>query len=465
MVAAPPAVGLVSSQVRAHRFGFALAWAVAIAAYAAFGAWLVSHPPQLSSDDALFFAHGLVRYSILDLSPQFPGYPGFIAMGRVLLPFAGGDPLHALALLTGFIAIALPPMAALIAFRHAGPGWPPVAAFLLTLTMPLLPDLALSLLSDGVALVFLLLFLVLLPGKGQPYRLRALLAGVALGWALACRPSDVALLGGAGLGALIADRRLFWPGLAGGLIVVLPTAAVMLVIEPLYLTEGLRFTEGHALIWGNTPLSRGPHGDNWFEAIAAMPAGLWLVSADAVGVVVALRYARGLAAAPLAILVALLAHAAWIAGFQNPDSLRHLAPLLLLGGLLIVLIAPRLRGLGIPLTVLCGLFQIWSLVSGTELRPSEPPPLQSAITYLRGQGQGAAVATNQGVFLLRDALPATRVYDMHYPADAALGLATATGPTFRLTSTSQSENEPATTFPGRFIGEPTLYLYRTNSAD
>ena len=69
------------------------------------------------------------------------------------------------------------------------------------------------------------------------------------------------------------------------------------------------------------------------------------------------------------------------------------------------------------------------------------------------------------VFTLRAGLPDIRVYDSHYTADAALGLASATGPAFRLTGTPLAGTPPAAVFPARFPGERMLYLYPASVAN
>jgi hypothetical protein len=439
------------------------AWVAALGAYAAVAGWLFAHPPMLSSDDALFFLRGLTRFSILDFSPQFPGYPGFIAMGRLLLPIAG-SPLAALGGLTTLLALSLPPLAALIVWRN-GDAWRALGAFVLALAMPLLPDLALSLLSDGAGIAFLLLCLSLLPRCDQAVRgWPALFAGVALGWAAACRPSDAVLLAGAAAGALVAAPRLFWPALGGFLLVAVPALAAMVVLEPLYFSEALRFTEGHALIWGNTPFAIGGTGGNWLDALASMRDGLLLAVLLGAGVIVAAPRLRVGPPVLSAATLAVVAHAIWIVAFQNPDSLRHLSPIFVLGPLVLILSCAAW-----PRTAVVGVIACLILELGAGLPLLDPavdarPPPIAAETWLRAQPPGAVLATNDGVFLLRAGLPDTHVYDMHYPADARLGLELAAGPAYRLTSTPIPARTPVMTFPGRFAGESTLWLYRVAKA-
>ena len=46
--------------------------------------WLFAFPVALDSDDALNFAHGVTRFSVLEFAPHFPGYPAFIWLARLL---------------------------------------------------------------------------------------------------------------------------------------------------------------------------------------------------------------------------------------------------------------------------------------------------------------------------------------------------------------------------------------------
>lgn len=459
MAVAPYAAASDSSRAR---YGFTSALFASLALYAAAALWLAWHPAAFPSDDALFFTRALTRFSVLDFSPQFPGYPGFVALGRLALLLTH-DPLDALALTTLLIALALPPMAALVAWRATGERRRALLAFLLTLVCPLLPDIALSLLSDGSGILFLLLFLALLPGQQdkEPGFLQIFVAGAALAWAGACRPSDAVLLGAALLGALIARPRLLKPLLCGACVVVLPIIAIMFALEgTLYLQEGLRFFIGNATLWGNTPFASAArqHG-NWLAATVALPGGPVLVGLALLSALATIWRLRSSPAAAAAAF-ALLGHALWVAAFQNPDHLRHLAPVMILGGLLLSLV--RLPGNGRPspfLATLYALSALYCLGRTVDFHPERLPPLAAAVAHLR-EVPRAAIATNNGVSTLRALLPRHHVYDMHYPADARLGLTIAKGPAYRLTTTRPQDAKIAATFPGRFAGEETLWLER-----
>ncbi|HVW54357.1 MAG TPA: hypothetical protein VHC00_01620 [Rhizobiaceae bacterium] len=457
-----PAITAAASASGA-RYGFTSALFASLAVYAAAALWLTWHPVALSSDDALFFTRALTRFSVLDFSPQFPGYPGFVALGRLALSISH-DPLDALGLTTLLITLSLPPMAGLVAWRVTGRRWRALLAFLLTLACPLLPDMALSLLSDASGILFLLVFLTLLPRNRDeelPF-FRIFMAGVALAWAGACRPSDAVLLGTALISALVTTPRIWKPLLIGALTVVVPVIAVISALEgTLYLQEGLRFFVGNATLWGNTPFAAKPQHDNWFVAIAALPGDLLLIGSALLSALVAVWRLRT-SPATAAAAFALLGHALWIAAFQNPDHLRHLAPIMVLGGLLLAMMRfPDRKQACFPAAALYALAELYCLASTTDFHASRLPPLAAAIAYLREQPK-AAIATNNGVFTLRTLLPRNHIYDMHYPADARLGLATAKGPAYRLTTTAPASGDAAMIFPSRFAGEETMWLVPGN---
>jgi hypothetical protein len=455
-----------------RRIALALGWAGAAVALAIFALWLVAIPQSISSDDALFLLHSLTRFSILDFSPQFPGYPGFVAMGRAALVFMH-DPLAALALTSALVAIAIPPAAAWVVWRTTGVAWAALAAFFATLLCPLLPDLAVSLLTDGAGILFLLVFLAVLPVSPsghvavadvhRPSRL--FLAGLALGWALACRPSDAPLLGGAFVAVVVVRPRWVLSILAGAAAALLPVALVVYAAEgALYLQEGLRFLLGHTAIWGNTAFAPEVHRESWWTAAGAIPFAALLAPLLLAGAVVALRQ-RSRPPALTAAIAAFVCHAAWIAAFQNPDHLRHLAPLAILGGIIFVSAVTQVDRLPrIALVAALLAAETGALIVVDPLATvGQSSSLAAAQAWLAAR-QPVAIATNEGVFTLRQALPNARVYDMYYAADAALGLATASVPAFRLTGTPVPDANAAAVFPARFPGERTLWLYPASLA-
>lgn len=440
-------------------------WAIALSAWIAAALWLHSRGAALSSDDALFFMNGVTRFSVLDFSPQFPGYPGYILMARAVAVLTD-SPLASLGLLNALIMLALPWVAAWVAVR-AGGGTAASIAFLLVLTQPLGPDMAQNLLSDGAGVLFVMLFVALVwtaPTCSHP-RTRAFVAGMSLGWALACRPTNLSFALSTALGAAIAAPRTLWPVGCGAALVLIPVGAGLLIIEPLYPDEALRFIEGHAKLWGNTALSRAD-GESWTNSLVTEPTLALILAVQALATS-ALPWlgTRNTWTARFALCVGFWGHAIWIIGFQNPDNLRHLAPFFVTGATASALVIGQLTRLK-PLIVLILGLQVSSLISSTQWNPSALPPARVAADWFAAlpKNKDSILITNYGVHLLRDHLNDIRVYDAYYTASTSLAISQTSGPAWQLSAVQQNRI-PAAIFPGRHIGERDLFLFHVTPAD
>ncbi|WCH29500.1 hypothetical protein [Aeromonas salmonicida] len=368
--------------------------------------WLLAFPVALDSDDALNFAHGVMRFSVLEFSPHFPGYPAFIWLARLIYLLVD-DPARAVQWASLLGSSLLAPLAALLAVRLwqrpslLAPVW------LLVLALPLTPTLALSGLSDGPALAAWLGALLALQ-----YRKMAL-AGLMLGLLLALRPSYFVL-------ALLP----LWLGMAQqGTRVrfVLPIALVGLISLLFvwqadgwaYFSEGRRFTDGHFTLWGNTAAAHGDRLLSWARTFNDQLSPLWPLLMGALLVQPLWQRSKGHTAAlfPLWTLywIALLL---WTLFGQNPDNPRHLAPITLLG---IVLLAGWLPRCGDMLTTLAALL----LLCVTLTPPALPAMVQAARV---AETACPALVTQWGVRLLRETTPLA-VTDGWYRGDARLALA------------------------------------------
>ncbi|MFM5879819.1 hypothetical protein ACET7V_10315 [Aeromonas sanarellii] len=404
--------------------------------------WLLAFPVALDSDDALNFAHGVVRFSVLEFSPHFPGYPAFIWLAR-LINLAVDNPTRAVlwASLLGTALIA--PLAAWLAVRLwqrpslLAPVW------LLVLALPLTPTLALSGLSDGPALAAWLGTLLALQQR------RIALAGLLLGLMLALRPSYFVL-------ALLP----LWLGMAQkGTRVrfVLPIALVGLACLLFvwqadgwaYFSEGRRFTDGHFTLWGNTAAAHGDRLLSWTNTFNDQLTPLWPLAVGALLVLpLRQRVRRQQSLSPLWTLY-WLALLLWTLFGQNPDNPRHLAPITLFGLVLLAGWLPH-RGerpamVGALLLLLCTL----------------TPPAAPAMTRATRLAEQAcpALVTQWGVRLLREttALPVT---DGWYQGDARLAL---TRGACRLSRRPLAAGDlpgpyDAVWFAPRFHAEPGLWL-------
>ncbi|MFM5543963.1 hypothetical protein ACET8K_17880 [Aeromonas veronii] len=405
--------------------------------------WLLTFPVALDSDDALNFAHGVTRFSVLEFSPHFPGYPAFIWLAR-LINLAVDDPARAVQWASLLGSSLLAPLAAWLAVMLwqrpslLAPVW------LLVLALPLTPTLALSGLSDGPALAAWLGSLLALQQR------RIALAGLLLGLMLALRPSYFVLallplwLGMAQKGTRI---KFVLPIVLVGLISLL---FVWQADGWAYFSEGRRFTDGHFTLWGNTAAAHGDRLLSWARTFNDQLTPLWPLAVGALLVLPLWQRSKNHPAAlpPLWTLY-WLALLLWTLFGQNPDNPRHLAPITLLG---IVLLAGWLPRRGEGVVAVAGLL----LLSVTFTLPRPPAMVQAAKL---AEKACPALVTQWGVRLLREttALPVT---DGWYKGDAALALSQGA---CRLSRRPITANEMPTAvrqhwFAPRFAAEPGLWL-------
>lgn len=405
--------------------------------------WLLTFPVALDSDDALNFAHGVVRFSVLEFSPHFPGYPAFIWLAR-LINLAVDDPARAVQWASLLGSSLLAPLAASLAVRLwqrpslLAPVW------LLVLALPLTPTLALSGLSDGPALAAWLGTLLALQQR------KIALAGLLLGLMLALRPSYFVLtllplwLGMAQQGNRV---RFVLPialvGLAGLLFVWQADGWA-------YFSEGRRFTDGHFTLWGNTAAAHGDRLLSWANTFNDQLTPLWPLLMGALLVLPLWQRSKDHNPAPSVLwplywLVLLL----WTLVGQNPDNPRHLAPITLLG---LVLLAGWLPRRGVGLVALAGL-----LLLAVTFTPPRPSAMVQAARV--AEKNCPALVTQWGVRLLRETttLPVT---DGWYRGDAALALTQGACRLSRRPLGAEVLPGPYDTlwFSPRFHAEPGLWL-------
>ncbi len=405
--------------------------------------WLLAFPVALDSDDALNFSHGVTRFSVLEFSPHFPGYPAFIWLAR-LINLAVDEPARAVQWASLLGSSLLAPLAASLAVRLwqrpslLAPVW------LLVLALPLTPTLALSGLSDGPALAAWLGTLLALQQR------KIALAGLLLGLMLALRPSYFVL-----------TLLPLWLGMAqqGNRVrFVLPIALVGLACLLFvwqadgwaYFAEGRRFTDGHFTLWGNTAAAHGDRLLSWANTFNDQLTPLWPLLMGALLVLPLWQRSKDHNPAPSVLwplywLVLLL----WTLFGQNPDNPRHLAPITLLG---LVLLAGWLPRRGVELIALAGL-----LLLAVTLTPARPSAMVQAARV--AEKNCPALVTQWGVRLLRETttLPVT---DGWYRGDAALALTQGACRLSRRPLGAEALPGPYDTlwFAPRFHAEPGLWL-------
>lgn len=405
-------------------------WVIAFGLYGALAIWLFCFPPSISHDDAYFFLQGIERFSILEFRPHFPGYPGYILLGKLLLSF-GLSPLNALSLLSNSAALAIAPLACLCVDKNR------IAVFLFALSIPLLPYLGLSMMSDGTGIAFFLAAL------WQYKKGNLIISGLLLGWALACRPSFVVFAATFIIGIFITERHKTAKLVlsCATLCLIIVTGLLFLERQPL-IWEGWRFIEGHFLLWGNTQLS--VNNPSWINSITNIKGGASYYALILIlGLVVNIYHHH-----KHALFYILLGGWGWTLLFQNPENLRHLALPLLLSAIFLAQTATVANR-----TILYSLIAIHLMISNQTIwfNPQNAP-LEQVRQYLLQKGVDK-ILTNHGVFYLRDRLPNAHVFDHYYPYQLDL-------PFWRVSTTAGSSTSETIIFPARFLGEKSFLLFK-----
>lgn len=413
--------------------------------------WLLAFPVALDSDDALNFAHGVLRFSVLEFSPHFPGYPAFIWLAR-LINLLIDDPASAVQWASLLGSSLIPPLSALLAVRLWRRAELLAPIWLGAMALPLTPTLALSGLSDGPALAaWLGALLVLHPPSpsAQCSARRLALAGLLVGLLLALRPSYFVL-------ALLplwqgwqhrGQRSYFLSPIA-----LVGFACLLFVWQAdgwAYFGEGRRFTDGHFTLWGNTAAAHGSRLLSWGQTLNAQLGPLWPLL---VGLLLWSLWSGAKRTClhkswPLGWLALLL----WSLLGQNPDNPRHLAPLVYLG---LILLAGGLPAAS-PVVTATMLGALALLC--TTLTPAALPAMSQARQL--AEQRCPALVTQWGVRLLRETSPLP-VTDGWYEGDARLALARGACRLSRrpLDAGALPGPHDAFWFAPRFNAEPGLWL-------
>lgn len=414
--------------------------------------WLFAFPVALDSDDALNFAHGVARFSVLEFSPHFPGYPAFIWLAR-LINLLTQDAASAVQWASLLGSSLLPPLSALLAVRLWQRSELLAPVWLGVMALPLTPTLALSGLSDGPALAaWLGALLALCASSSVSSRLssrRLALAGLLVGLLLALRPSYFVLT--------LLPLWQGWQHRGLRLHFVTPIALVGIACLLFvwqgdgwaYFAEGRRFTDGHFSLWGNTAAAHGSRLLSWGQTLNSQLGPLWPML---MGLLLWPLWSGTKRTClhkswPLGWLALLL----WTLLGQNPDNPRHLAPLVYLGLILLVGWLPAAR----PVVTVAMLGAL-ALLCTTLIPPGLPAMSQAR---QMAEQNCPALVTQWGVRLLREstALPVT---DGWYEGDARLALAKGACRLSRRPLAADALPGPFDThwFAPRFRAEPGLWL-------
>jgi len=317
------------------------AFGLAAAALAVAGSRFATRARIPDDYDSIGFVRGIAHFDLAALQPHFPGYPVYLALGKLALAVVG-DPLLAATLVS-----ALAAGATALAFFRIGTslggeriGWTALALYAASALPWLLGGAALS---DGTAAAFAAWSFALLAGQRPRPALSALLLALMLGVRASYAPLALSWLLLIAIDPKLRGRdylRLFAAGMIG--------LAAWLV--PFVVTVGTRalgklgrvHLAGHFGAWGGSVATR---PGLWTRADAFLRGLVYDGLAPQLGVCVALALIVGVALtfarrpSPRAWWIAAtiaLPYGLWVLLGQNVlEQPRHLLPLVL--GLLVLL--------------------------------------------------------------------------------------------------------------------------------
>lgn len=434
---------------------------------------------DISSDDALYFQRALSHFSVLEFSPHFPGYPGFVWLERLVQGVSG----HAISnvLLSFISAIALSLSVFVYCYQRIETKAFALFAVLLFLLQGNLAELAFNGLSDATALLFFSLYLFTQADKPSISPSIGLISGLLLAACLATRPSYLPLVVSALALELLTLRnfnqrnfaqrnltqsnwistawtRLGWQLVSISIVGLICAGYIFIHDGWAYFDEARRFTQGHFTIWGNTGDQQDPIYLQWLNALLRTYSapGLVILTVSLIAGLY-IRHTRQLSILACCWLF-------WILRGQNPENIRHLAVLSLLLPIIFSLLAdqfyPRRRTLVI--VSMLSIISILGYHSMDKFSPNRHAPSEQArhffqaITTMPLQSQ-QTIISNYNIATLRDSLPQHVILDRHYQSSSAY--LAKQGDYWQLSSTLLTQQQPLKTFNGRFLGERTLYLY------
>ena len=437
---------------------------------------------QISTDDAFNFVRAVERFSVLEFRPHFPGYPGFIAAIH-LFTFFYDTSLQALIAYTSSSILSMALLCAYLVYLLTKSLPMMLLSFSCFIVCPLLLGLSLSGLSDAPALMLLCAGLLFV------YKRQAFLMGGAIALMLATRPSYlpfaisfllfIPLFENKKQALLIAIIPILLTGLLCFLFLMSKDGVS-------YFYEGFRFTQGHFLIWGNTSAAQEQSSVlAWFTRIIHLmgwQGAFLLVITLFVSLLDKAYFIKALAILTIVYLLYILVA-------QNPDNIRHFAPVYCLFLTLFFTQLHKLKAkMGdkvshkmshkVSYKVMCGLLMVLILLpylSFYQTQALKQDPTNQAIHYLQEvasynsslshSGNNALgnnpmiLATNYSVNWIKDQLKSVVVLDSYYPSSEGI-ITNALAWRLSGSSLSSGDYQLIKTFNKRLPTERTLYLYR-----
>lgn len=292
---------------------------VSILLYAYF---LFLYPSSINHDDSFFFIKGIENFSVIEFSPHFPGYPTFMIVLKFLNIFIN-DAQKTLSFVNVLSTLSCILLASLIVKKYTNSIYSLLTCFSLIFSSMLLYSSQL-LISDSFGLALFLLAFFLLQKENKKT------AGIVLAFALWARPSYLVLV----LALLIykKNKDFFVYFFITSFLVL----CLLLFVEgSSYINEAIRFIEGHFSIWGKGQFSKDFVTITWADILLEK---IGLVKLLLLGVSILLLFFR-----KNLLAFIFISYTFWIIFAQNPNSIRHLIPLFVLGHMIFFIFIATLK--------------------------------------------------------------------------------------------------------------------------
>ncbi|WP_324172928.1 hypothetical protein [Sulfurimonas sp.] len=393
-----------------------------------YGLFIFSYPPSYFNDDSLFLANGILNFSVVDFSPQFPGYPTIIILGKALNFFFDNHKYSLFALSAG--AGILLPIILFLYVKTIKNIKVAFFTFLLSISSVYLLNISLSMLSESVGLFFFFLSLYLL--EVQKYKL----SGIILAVAFFARPSYL-IFYLAGLAYLYFYKK---DSIKDVLIPYIFTAILFLIFiylsnGMLYFYEAKRFIIGHFGIWGTGQYSE----LSWLNRIFIIenfPFTFLIFFFKTFFLKHKEKYSL--------LYILFFSYLLWILLAQNPDNTRHLVPLVFIAN---ILLSTILQNQKLMLYILVCFNLTYTLSYRVNISP-----IEQIISKIKTTDR--IIFSNRSINILKNNLNTT-VFDNYYKDSSTYYKQSRAY--YEITS-KKPIKKVFETFKGRFLGEDNYYL-------
>ena len=327
--------------------------------------WTAS--PYPDGQDGVNFILGVIRFDLLFNQPHFPGYPVYMALGKISASIAG-SPEWGLVLVSSLSMAGVVFLIYMTALARSGPGGA-IAILALACLSPAVFQFSHKIYSEPLGLLLLAGAFYLLESREGEGRWSWIAAGAALGLLMGVRLSWWPFVPGFVYVAYARGKAsLTLSGMAAGTMAWLAPLTMLTGAADLA-GIGVFFVDGHFGAWGNTAISSQTDVADTFIAFAigvgsslgVSPGAIGLLGAPALLIYLAGVYVYAIKRNSLnnsaygdglqGMVVGVCIYISWILAGQNLDTARHFIPIVLTALLMAVPLA-KSRGRQIALAAL-----------------------------------------------------------------------------------------------------------------